>query len=139
MSDRSEENKRIARGYLDEVWNRGQLDRLEHWVVPDYRGMTRAAGQTAAEGPEGLKRWVAGVFATFSHVHKEVKALVAEGDDVVAEVLFTATHPATGRTIRADQLYLLRLRDGKVASESIFFDTGGVLKELSAPPACAVR
>jgi ketosteroid isomerase-like protein len=138
-NNRSEENKRFARGYLDEVWNRGQLDRLEHWVAADYRGMTRAAGQTPAEGTEGLRRWVAGLFATFSDVRKEVKALLADGDDVVAEVAFTGTHAATGKTIRADQLYLLRLRDGKIASESIFFDTGGVLKELSAPPACAVR
>lgn len=133
-----EENKRIARAYLEEVWNRGKLDRLEHWVTPDYRGMTRAAGQHPAVGPEGLKRWVEGVFASFSQVQKEVKTLMAEGDEVVAEVAFTATHATTGKSIRADQLYLLRMRDGKITSESIFFDVGGVQKELSAPPACAV-
>src|SRR4051812_19162859 len=139
MDDRSQANKEIARGYLEEVWNRGRVDRLDQWVAPDYRGMTRAAGQRLAEGPKGLERWVTGLFATFSDVRKEVRALVAEGDDVVAEVAFTATHTASGKMIAADQLYLLRLRDGKIASESVYFDTGGVLKQLSEPPACATR
>ncbi|MDB4968045.1 MAG: hypothetical protein JWN44_3734 [Myxococcales bacterium] len=137
--DQREDNKTIARRYIDEVWNRGQLDRLEEWVTPDYRGLTRAAGQTAADGRDGLRRWVAGLFATFSDVRKEVRSLVAEGDDVVAEVAFSATHGASGKTVRADQIYLLRLRDGKIASESVFFDAGGVLKELGTPPACAIR
>src|SRR4051812_19621208 len=115
-------NKTIAQRYIDEVWNRGQLEHLDEWVTPDYRGMTRAAGQTTAGGPDGLKRWVSGLFATFADVNKEVTSMVAEGDAVVAEVAFSATHAASGKRLRADQVYVLRLRDGKIASESVFFD-----------------
>jgi ketosteroid isomerase-like protein len=134
------ETKELARRYIDEVWSRGDLSRADEWVTPDYRGSTRAQGQVVAEGPDGLRRWVSGLAATFGDISKSVRSLVAEGDRVVAEVEFRARHRATGAAVQADQVYILNLRDGRIAAESVFFDVGGVRSMIAdAAPACAAR
>lgn len=133
-------NKELARRYIEEVWSRGELGGVEGWVTPDYRGSTRAEGQSIAEGPDGLRRWAAGLAAAFTDVSKSVRSLVAEGDRVVAEVEFRARDRRSGVPVHADQVYILTLRDGRIAAESVFFDVGGVRSRMQdGAPACAVR
>ena len=135
----AESSKAIAHHYIDEVWNRGNVSAIAELVTADYRGSTRAAGQQPAHGPAGLARWVSGLFAAFTDVRKEVRTVICEGDDVVAEVAFSAVHAATGNAVSADQIYVLHLRDGRVATESIFFDVGGVQAAAGTALQCATR
>jgi steroid delta-isomerase-like uncharacterized protein len=125
-----EEHKRIAREYLEQVWDRGDVSAIERLVAPDYRGQTRGAGQTVHEGKEALARWVGAIHALFDDRERTLRWLAADGARVCAEVVATGTHRASGRRVTNEQLFVLELRDGKIAAESIFFDVGGALAQL---------
>jgi steroid delta-isomerase-like uncharacterized protein len=125
-------NKNLVSRYFEAIWNQGQFEQLDELVDPAYRGQTRAAGQRAAEGHEGLRTWVGGVRKLFPDGKRTVDALIAEGDRVVALVTSRGTHAASGRTVVNEVTHVFEVRQGRIAGESVYFDVGGTLKQLSA-------
>jgi predicted SnoaL-like aldol condensation-catalyzing enzyme len=78
-----EKNKALVRRFLDEVYNRGNLDEADELLAPEYVDHTVPPGKYA--GREGLKRSVAKQRASSSDLHISIKEQIAEGDKVVLE------------------------------------------------------
>ena len=75
----------------------------------------------------------------FSNIKHEVHHVVAEGDMVAVGLTLRLTHAgvyegiaATGRTAAIEEFSVIRIRDGKIASEWAVVDLGG-LHQLTAP------
>jgi steroid delta-isomerase-like uncharacterized protein len=122
--------KVLVERYIEEIWNQGRFGSAGALVTSDYRGQTRAAGQPLASGPAGLEKWAGGLRALFPDGKRTVRSLTVEGDRVAAEVQFTGTHGTTGRRVSAEQVHVFQIRDGRIAEESIYFDVGGLLRQL---------
>jgi predicted ester cyclase len=125
----AEENKAIVRRLVDEVFNGGRLDVIDELYVPELAGAAR--------------RWIAPFRASFPDVHMEVVDLIAEGDKVVGRFRCSATHlgawlgqaPTGRRFERVDEVWVLRLRDGRIVHAWSLEDTLGRLRQLGlAPP-----
>jgi steroid delta-isomerase-like uncharacterized protein len=129
--NKTEHTKQIARAYLEAVWDKGDIAAIDALVTPDYRGQTQATGQPLAEGPAGLRAWVTRLRTAFPDHRKVVRSLIAEGDRVVALVGFSGTFKASGKPVAQEQVYVLTLRGDRVASEAVYFDVGGMLKQVS--------
>ena len=54
VSDAEENNKALVRRFVEEVYNRGNLDAADELLAPDYVDHTVPSGKYA--GREGLKR-----------------------------------------------------------------------------------
>jgi hypothetical protein len=57
VSEAQENNKALVRRFVEEVYNRGNLDAVDELLAPDYVDHTEPSGKYA--GREGLKRGVA--------------------------------------------------------------------------------
>jgi predicted ester cyclase len=120
----SEANKTVIRRLVAEVFNGGHLEVIDQLYAPELAG--------------AAKRWIAPFRASFPDVHIEVVELIAEGDKVVARFTCSATHTGdwlghapTGRRFeRVDEVWILRLRDGRIVHVWSLEDTLGRLQQL---------
>ena len=95
---------------LVEIVNEGDFDSIDEV----------ATGQIASEA----RRWVGPFRDSFPDFHMEVIDVIAEGDKVVGYFKCSGTHdgdwrghPPTGRRFEGvDEVYILRVEDGKLAS-----------------------
>ena len=120
----SEANKVVVRRLVSEVLNGGRLEVIDELYAPELAAAAR--------------RWIAPFRASFPDVHMEIVELIAEGDKVVGRFTCSATHQGawlgqapTGRRFeRIDEVWILRLRDGKIVHVWSLEDTLGRLQQL---------
>ena len=119
-----ERNKAVVRRLIAEVLNAGRLDVVDELYAPTL-------------APRA-KRWIAPFRASFPDVHMEVVELIAEEDKVVGRFTCSGTHlgawrghAPTGRRFEAiDEVYIYRLRDGRIIEAWGLEDTLGRLQQL---------
>jgi predicted ester cyclase len=120
----SRQNKDIVRRLVDEVLNNGDMDVIEKLYSPRLAPAAR--------------QWIAPFLASFPDVRMEVVDLIAEGDKVVGRFTCSATHlgewlghAPTGRRFEAiDEVYLFRIREGRIVHAWGLEDTLGRLRQL---------
>src|SRR5262245_31372626 len=113
-----EANKELFRHCIEDTWNKRNPAAVDRCLAPDYvEHNTRLP-----PGLEGRKKFVATVLAAFSDYHAEVQEVVAEGDRVVARVVWTGTQdgeyqgrPPTHNQLRFSTADFYRIADGKIA------------------------
>jgi steroid delta-isomerase-like uncharacterized protein len=137
MSDR---NKATARAVF-EVWETGELDRLDALVAPDVVHHD-PYDPHAAEGLEGMKLTIATNRRAFPDLRLTVEDQVAEGDRVVTRWTSTLTHRGdlfgmapTGRTAEVAGITVDRFEDGRIVEAWRSMDTLGLLRGIGALPA----
>ena len=103
----SEENKALVRRLVDEFINGGKLDLLEELFAPELVGPVRQADTSFR--------------AAFPDWREEIVDLVAEGDKVAARFRCSGTFlgefmgaAPNGRRQEVDEVYFLRVRDGRI-------------------------
>ena len=120
----SEFTKAAVRRWVDEAINEGRLDVLAEIYAPEL--------------VEGAKRWIAPFRESFPDVHMEIVDLLAEGDKVVGRFTCSGTHlgewrghPPSGRRFeRIDEVYIFKLRDGRIVDAWGIEDTLARLEQL---------
>jgi predicted ester cyclase len=121
-------NKAVVRRLVEEVFNAGRLEVIEELYAPE---LAKAA-----------KRWIAPFRASFPDVRMEVVELIAEGDKVAGRFTCSATHlgpwlgqaPTGRRFERVDEVWIFRLRDGRIVNVWSLEDTLGRLRQLGLTP-----
>jgi predicted ester cyclase len=116
--------KSIVRRMVEEVMNRGHLDAIDELYAPAL----------AAEA----RRWIAPFRESFPDVRMEIVDLIAEGEKVVGRFHCSATNlgpwrgePATGRRFeRVDEVYIFRVRDGRISEAWGIEDTRSRERQL---------
>jgi steroid delta-isomerase-like uncharacterized protein len=95
-------------------------DDIEYRMIP---------GGILMRGKSEVTRYYDAWWGAFPDVAIEVQRLTAAGDRVVAESISTATHlgpfmgvPPTGKTVSAHICTLIRVRDGKMIEETVYYD-----------------
>jgi steroid delta-isomerase-like uncharacterized protein len=111
-------NKQLFRGFIEELWNKRNTAVIDRYLSPDFVEHNK----NLSSGIEGRKQFVAAVFAGFSDYHAEIQDVVAEGDRLVARIMWTGTQdgpflgrPATGKPLRFSTADFLRIENGKIA------------------------
>lgn len=122
------DSKALVKRLVDDAMNGNRPGVLDDIATPALaRSLRRAFDEFRTAFPD----W-----------HQEIIELVAEGDTVVARFRCTGTHqgswqglPATGRTMRVDEVYFFRLRDGRLARVWGLEDTWTRHRQLQGDPA----
>ena len=133
-------NEAVVMRWFDEFWSKQDAGLLEELHTPDFVDHDPALGPLEA----GLDSWAEAYRAyinAFPDVAVRVDRLLSLGDDVVAAWTFTGTHQgevlgvtATGRRVDFAGISILRLADGKIASQTVVWDALGLMRQLGAVP-----
>jgi len=124
----ADHNKQLVRQLIDEAVGNHNLEMLEEV----------AAGPFA----DAARRWVAPFEGAFPDFTMEIVELIAEADTVVGHFKCSGTHegewlgvPATGRRFeRVDEVYIFKVRDGKLVSAAGVEDNLSRLSQLGIFP-----
>jgi predicted ester cyclase/quercetin dioxygenase-like cupin family protein len=106
----TEASKQLVRRLVDEVVNQRNPDPLDELAQGDFAELAR--------------RWVSPFRSAFPDFTMEIVELVAENDTVVGHFKCSGTHrgewlgvPPTGHRFEGvDEIYIFRVKDGKIAS-----------------------
>jgi steroid delta-isomerase-like uncharacterized protein len=120
-------NKELIRRLFDEVFNTGDVDRLDELATPEVA--------------VGGKRYVAERRSFFPDLRYTIEEQIAEGDRVVTRWSMRGTNtgplrdrPATGRPIEAEGVFIWRIADGRIAGIAMFMDHLSVRQQLGLLP-----
>jgi nogalonic acid methyl ester cyclase / aklanonic acid methyl ester cyclase len=115
----SEQNKRLVRRALNEVFAGGNLAVVDEIFHPDF--VNHEAGPRTPPGPEGLKMTAGWLRDAFSDLHYDIQDEIDAGDKVVVRVISTGHHTGefigfkpTGKKFEAQQIHIYRIADGKI-------------------------
>jgi steroid delta-isomerase-like uncharacterized protein len=124
---------------LEEVWNKGDLDRVEDFFAPDV--VIHHAPPNLPSGREGVRATVSLYRGAFPDLTLKSQSLVAEGNTVAAFWRLRGTHkgdlmgvPATGKRVESYGMSLMRFDNGRVAEIWGASDQLGLLRQLGAFP-----
>lgn len=130
------DNKQIARRFIEEVWNKGDLTAVDELLDPGYEGHDPVVGTYKRDG---LKQTVESYRSAFPDLKLEIVNLVADDRFVATRWIARGTHLGTFMGIEPTQkktvvtgIALSELRNGKIVSELNEYDAFGLLRQLGA-------
>lgn len=134
----SEENKAIARRFLEEIWNRSNFAVVDELLARDYDGHS----STVIRGPEGAVAFIPRLRAAFPDYRFQIFDQIAEGDKVATRWKISGTHegefqglPPSGKWVEMTGITIFRVANGKLVDGWTNEDVLGMLQQLGAVPA----
>lgn len=134
-----EENKAIARRFVNDGINAANLAVFDELLVPDV--IDHYAPPGVPPGREGWKQTRLIFLSGFPDGNWQEEELLAEGDKVVGRFVFRGTHqgdffgiPATGKQVTVSNIHIMRFVDGKIVEHWGNGDDLGLLQQLGAVP-----
>ena len=131
----TEANKALVRRFIDETWNRGNLDVIDEIIATNF--VSSASGSSTIEGPEVHKQGNIAIRTAFQDFQMTIEDLIAEGDIVVDRWTATGTHeaeymgiPPTGVHATVTGISIDRIADGMIVEGSTIQDALGMLQQL---------
>lgn len=137
----SAENKAVARRYLEEALNKGNLQLIEELIAVTFIDHGSGSSSPEAKSPARLAQQAAMVRTSFPDLHITIEDMIAEGDKVVYRYSMRGTHQAefmgiaaTGRSINVTGIRIFRVNDGKIQEAWEGWDELGWMRQLGLLP-----
>ena len=141
-----EANKALFKNCLEEIWNKRNLEVLDRCLAPDLI----EHNPNIPQGLEGRKRFITALQAAFPDYHGELQDIVAEGDRLVARIVWTGTNdgafqgrPPTHNKLRFSTSDFFRIENGRFVEHWDVVDSLpraialGIVQPPAPPPAAA--
>ena len=139
----SAETKAIARRFLEEAFNGGNLDVVDELVAPEFVNHDAALPEPMI-GIEGAKASIAGYREAFPDLRLTIEEQVAEGEFVTTRWSARGTHEGdllgmapTGKQATVTGITIDRIVDGRFVESWTNWDTLGLMQQLGVVPALA--
>ena len=133
----TDDHKALARRFIEEVANRGNLAIADELFAPDFE--VRDAVVPAAPGPAGVKQVFAAVRTAFPDFHETLEDVLADEDRVMVRWTARGTQQGpfagiapTGKAVLWRGVFILRVKDGRFVEMWQVHDTLGLLQQLGA-------
>lgn len=137
----SQENKRVQRRLIEEVWNQGNYDVVDEFIANDYIGHASSPSDET-RGPGDYRQYYALLRRAFPNLTFTIEDQIAEGDRVVTRWTARGRHegefrgiPPTGRQGTITGITIDRFANGKVVECWTNADDLGLMRLLGALPA----
>jgi steroid delta-isomerase-like uncharacterized protein len=140
-TDKLEANKKLARDYIDQVFNQHNPDKAADFVTGDVIWHGGGLGDIA--GPQNLAVLLGSFIGAMPDLYAAEQDIIAENDLVVVRLVVTATvkgsllgAPADGKPVRWDAVDIYRVTDGKISEEWAADDVAAIMAQIGAfnPP-----
>ena len=86
----TKENKEIVKAFIEEVWNKGNVESIEKYIGPDYVGHDHDSGHLV-KGQKGVKMSMISVRAAFPDISITIDDIIGEDDKVVMRFTMVGT------------------------------------------------
>ena len=130
----------IVARFIENVINRGEIDRAEEYFWPDMVELVPFPGQ--GPGVEGLKDVLRGMRAAFPNLRWTVEEQIEADDKVVTRFVWTGVQegaflgvPASGRKVEVWGVVIDRFEGDKIKDTRLIMDALGLMMQLGAIPA----
>jgi len=134
----TDENKRLVKRFVDEVFGQGQFDSIDELVAPDF--VSHTFGFTD-DGRAKLRAATERIHASLTDVDFGIEDLVAEDDRVAVRLTSSATVidefmgvSAAGKQYSIGEIHIFRVTDGRIVEHWHQHDALGLMKQLGAMP-----
>ena len=140
-TEQLEANKKLARQYIEEVFNQHQPGRAADFTTRDVVWHGGSLGDVA--GAEGVVGLLESFIGALPDLHAAEQDIVAENDLVVVRLVVSATVresllgvAADGRAVRWGAVDIYRVTDGKISEEWAADDIATIMIQVGAftPP-----
>jgi steroid delta-isomerase-like uncharacterized protein len=140
-TEQIEANKKLARDYIDQVFNQQNPGKAADFVTGDV--VWHGGGLGDIVGAENLADLLESFIGALPDLHAAEQDIVAENDLVVVRLVITATVrgnllgvPADGKRVRWDAVDIYRVTDGKISEEWAADDVAVIMAQIGAfnPP-----
>ena len=130
----ADENTRITRALLKELFEDGNLEAAETLVHPSF--INHEAPPDNPQGPEGLKETITWLRSLWGPMRFTIEDEISDGDKVAARVVMHGRHvgeflgrPPSGKEFATKQIHIWRIEDDKVIEHwSVRDDLGQALQ-----------
>jgi predicted ester cyclase len=130
----AEANRAVVLRYVDEVWNRHDLDAIDGLVSPDYINHAATTDEYRDGGGKNIWEWILSVFPDHRF---DIEHIAADGDTVAVLGTMVGTHEGdlmgiapTGTRVVARQSHWFRVEQGKLTEHWAVRDDLGMLQQL---------
>lgn len=134
-TSRTEENKKIARRYPEEVATERNVDLIDELETDDF--VEHGPFGQESRGPTEDKEQMRSFLAAFPDFEATVEDVIAEGDMVAMRVTLRGTHEGefmgidpTGKPFEIQNMVFTRVEDGKIAERWVQPDSLGLMQQL---------
>jgi len=134
----TEDNKALARRYIEEVFNQKNLAIVDELNTPDF--VLHNASMTI-RGREPYKQYLSMLLTAFPDMHISIEDMIAEGNIVAERVTIRSTHkgdymgiPPTGKQATMTAIYIIRFTNGKGVEVWANSDDLGAMQQLGVIP-----
>ena len=130
----ADENTRITRAVLKELFEDGNLEAAETLVHPRF--INHEAPPDNPQGPEGLKETITWLRSLWGPMRFTIEDEISDGDKVAARVVMHGRHvgeflgrPPSGKDFATKQIHIWRIEDDRVIEHwSVRDDLGQALQ-----------
>lgn len=133
-----ERNKQIVLAMNKELWNKGNLDKMNEFFSPDIVRHFLPDGSEVI-GINSFREQEEKLRKAFPNWQEDIKHIVAEGDLVTIHFVSTGTNKGswlgqqpTGNNIQINEMSIFRIKDGKIVEQWLLPDIFSMLQQLSA-------
>jgi steroid delta-isomerase-like uncharacterized protein len=139
-------NRELLDRYV-ERYNAGDLDAVMDLYAEDAVQIMRDG---TFEGWSAVRERLAQELGGFTDLNHTVRSFVEQGDTFADEWTFAGTHtgpfrlpdgrelPPTGRRVEIEGMELVRVRDGKIVLNTLYYDNLASLAQLGLVPEAAI-
>ena len=135
-----EENKALARRWVEDLFNAGTLEVADEIIAPDHVHHDPTLPDIPP-GPEGQKQVVNLYRGAFTNAHISIEDQLVEGDRVVTRWTSSGTHQGelmgvapTGNQVRITGITINRISGGKIEESWTNYDALGMMQQIGAIP-----
>lgn len=130
-----EQNMELAKSWLVEVWNKGNLALIDTIFAPNC--IEHRRGSQSEIKLENLKSDVIKWRQAYSDYENEIGDIFADGDKIAVRFTFRGTndgpfgeYPPTGKKIEGTEILIWHFENGKVVEIWEEFDSLGFMQQL---------
>jgi steroid delta-isomerase-like uncharacterized protein len=140
-AEQLEANKKLARDYIDQVFNQHNPAKAADFVTGDVVWHGGGLGDIA--GPENLVGLLESFIGALPDLYAAEQDIIAENNLVLVRLIVTATVkgsllgvPADGKPVRWNAYDVYRVTDGKISEEWAGDDIATIMAQIGAfnPP-----
>lgn len=139
MAHNAEELRQLARRWIEEGWQRGNVDMVDELHSVDFVDQA-AAGR--ASDREGFKQGIRGLYQAFPDFHADIEDLIVDRSAGMVAIRWKAkgTHRGvfmgkapTGRSIRFQGIEIIRVEGGRIRERWGEWDGISLIAQLQGP------
>ena len=134
----TEDNKALARRYIEEVFNQKNLTLVDELNSPDF---VFHNASTTIQGREPYKAYLSMILTAYPDLHMTIEDMIAEGDKVVTRLTAYGKHAgdmfgiqATDNDLEMKAVAIHRVVDGQIVEHWSCKDELGFLQQLGVIP-----